>query len=51
MPQMAPMSWLLLMLSFVLTFLMFNSLNYFSFMYPPQLSKSTSQKLKINWKW
>nr|YP_010430475.1 ATP synthase F0 subunit 8 [Nigidius sinicus]USR68899.1 ATP synthase F0 subunit 8 [Nigidius sinicus] len=51
MPQMAPMSWTLLMIMFVLTLLIFNALNYFSFKYIPKSYKIKKTKLLINWKW
>nr|QBZ37539.1 ATP synthase F0 subunit 8 [Aesalus sp. JL-2019] len=51
MPQMAPMSWTLLMLMFITSFLIFNSLNYFNFKYFPKTPKTSKSKIKINWKW
>nr|ALO76199.1 ATP synthase F0 subunit 8 [Trox sp. TRO01] len=51
MPQMAPMNWLMLFIMFTMIFLLFNSINFFSFTYQPksiQLKKSMS---KLNWKW
>nr|YP_009995314.1 ATP synthase F0 subunit 8 [Ochthebius atriceps]QNP09717.1 ATP synthase F0 subunit 8 [Ochthebius atriceps] len=51
MPQMAPMNWIMLFLMFTMIFLIFNSLNYFSFKYLP-LNKSFTNKMnKLNWKW
>nr|YP_005089103.1 ATP8 gene product [Liriomyza huidobrensis]AEO51713.1 ATP synthase F0 subunit 8 [Liriomyza huidobrensis]AFL93375.1 ATP synthase F0 subunit 8 [Liriomyza huidobrensis] len=53
MPQMAPISWLTLFLSFFLIFIMFNIMNYF--IYSP--SSPTCQKKSeiftkpMNWKW
>nr|YP_010729348.1 ATP synthase F0 subunit 8 [Sternolophus rufipes]WED07053.1 ATP synthase F0 subunit 8 [Sternolophus rufipes] len=51
MPQMAPINWLFLFIMFSMIFIMFNSMNYFSFKYP--VKSSTTQKImkKINWKW
>nr|WCQ78445.1 ATP synthase F0 subunit 8 [Agriotes sp. GTI-106] len=51
MPQMAPLSWLNLFIMFVMTFLVLNSLNYFSFMYKNIQSKSAPKMNHINWKW
>nr|WCQ78432.1 ATP synthase F0 subunit 8 [Agriotes sp. GTI-28] len=51
MPQMAPLSWLNLFIMFVMTFLVLNSLNYFSFMYKNSQSKSMPKMTSINWKW
>nr|ALO70535.1 ATP synthase F0 subunit 8 [Espanoliella jeanneli] len=52
MPQMAPMSWMLLFSLFVMIFMMFNTMNYFSFFYQKSLYTITSPKKKlINWKW
>nr|YP_010127719.1 ATP synthase F0 subunit 8 [Oyamia nigribasis]QPP20246.1 ATP synthase F0 subunit 8 [Oyamia nigribasis] len=53
MPQMAPISWLMLFIIFSCTLLMFNFLNYFSFL---PSSPSDQQSLKIpqtsmKWKW
>nr|QNP10100.1 ATP synthase F0 subunit 8 [Tympanogaster modulatrix] len=51
MPQMAPMNWLMLFLYFTLIFMIFNSMNYFSFKYKI-LSKNFFKKNNfINWKW
>nr|YP_010999498.1 ATP synthase F0 subunit 8 [Ochthebius lejolisii]WPM98410.1 ATP synthase F0 subunit 8 [Ochthebius lejolisii] len=52
MPQMAPMNWLMLFMLFITIFMMYSSLNYFSFLYlfnnsyKPMISKN-----KLNWKW
>nr|ALO76218.1 ATP synthase F0 subunit 8 [Pleophylla sp. PLE01] len=51
MPQMAPLNWLSLFIMFVITFLIFNSLNYFSFNYPIKMYQIKKQEIKINWKW
>nr|YP_009499530.1 ATP synthase F0 subunit 8 [Aegosoma sinicum]YP_009723023.1 ATP synthase F0 subunit 8 [Megopis sinica]ASL05644.1 ATP synthase F0 subunit 8 [Aegosoma sinicum]QGP73214.1 ATP synthase F0 subunit 8 [Megopis sinica]QVM79156.1 ATP synthase F0 subunit 8 [Aegolipton marginale] len=51
MPQMAPLGWLTLMLFFTLIFLIFNSMNYFSFIYPIKETKTKKIKLTFNWKW
>nr|AML26480.1 ATP synthase F0 subunit 8 [Staphylinidae sp. BMNH 1274658] len=51
MPQMAPMNWISLLLMFIFIFMMFNSLNYFSFMYKPKKFKISFNKPLISWKW
>nr|AML25848.1 ATP synthase F0 subunit 8 [Staphylinidae sp. BMNH 1274171] len=51
MPQMAPMNWLMLFLMFIMVFMMFNSLNYFCFLYPPQNLLLKKMKITKNWKW
>nr|AQP27991.1 ATP synthase F0 subunit 8 [Pericapritermes sp. G TB-2017] len=52
MPQMMPMEWTMLYITFLATFLMFNIMNYFT-QSPSQ--KSSTKKIininKINWKW
>nr|UOU85243.1 ATP synthase F0 subunit 8 [Rhagio lineola] len=53
MPQMAPISWLILFVVFSITFIMFNIMNYFSFL-PPSASskeKKTFTMNSYNWKW
>nr|WHM51709.1 ATP synthase F0 subunit 8 [Apicotermitinae sp.] len=52
MPQMMPMEWTMLYITFLATFLMFNIMNYFT-QSPSQESK-TKKSIhinKINWKW
>uniref|UniRef100_A0AAN0N7Q5 ATP synthase complex subunit 8 n=1 Tax=Teucriogethes sp. TaxID=3123426 RepID=A0AAN0N7Q5_9CUCU len=51
MPQMMPLNWILLLAYFTLIFLMFNTLNYFSFLYKIKKSKTLMKKIKYNWKW
>nr|ALO71064.1 ATP synthase F0 subunit 8 [Aleocharinae sp. 6 EF-2015] len=51
MPQMAPMNWMTLFFMFIIIFMIFNSLNYFSFMYSPKTSKQEKTHSSINWKW
>nr|AML25630.1 ATP synthase F0 subunit 8 [Staphylinidae sp. BMNH 1274679] len=51
MPQMAPMNWLSLFIMFTITFLIFNSMNFFSFFYNYKLSKFNKTTKLINWKW
>nr|UOU84996.1 ATP synthase F0 subunit 8 [Chrysopilus cristatus] len=54
MPQMAPISWLILFIIFSFTFILFNMMNYFSYMpsspKTEELSKEISSK-SLNWKW
>nr|ATN23481.1 ATP synthase F0 subunit 8 [Bruchus sp. EMHAU-15071302] len=51
MPQMAPLNWLTLMIFFTMIFLMFNSLNFFTFNYEVKKMTSFKKKLTYNWKW
>nr|QNP09756.1 ATP synthase F0 subunit 8 [Ochthebius sp. IBE<ESP> AN76] len=52
MPQMAPMNWIFLFMMFTMIFLMFNSLNYFSFKYTYLNKPNFFKKInKLNWKW
>nr|YP_004935221.1 ATP synthase F0 subunit 8 [Protoplasa fitchii]AET13046.1 ATP synthase F0 subunit 8 [Protoplasa fitchii] len=54
MPQMAPISWLSLFLIFSMTFMLFNIMNYFSFLpkSPNQSLSMTKNKINsLNWKW
>nr|WNH42037.1 ATPase subunit 8 [Neoperla tangana] len=53
MPQMAPISWFLLFIMFSGALLMFNFLNYYSFL-PASPLASSHQKIdqnSLNWKW
>nr|UOU85334.1 ATP synthase F0 subunit 8 [Cordilura albipes] len=53
MPQMAPINWLSLFIIFSMAFIMFNMMNYYSFM--PLMPKSKlsikNSMLSLNWKW
>nr|ALO76728.1 ATP synthase F0 subunit 8 [Agyrtodes labralis] len=52
MPQMAPMNWLMLFIMFTFIFLIFNSMNYFSFNYKIKTLISTKSSMKPTfWKW
>nr|AXS66409.1 ATP synthase F0 subunit 8 [Chrysomeloidea sp. 2 KM-2017] len=51
MPQMAPLNWLILFLFFSLVFIVFNTVNYYSFLYSTKSEKSKKKILKLNWKW
>nr|QHD47940.1 ATP synthase F0 subunit 8 [Kamimuria klapaleki] len=53
MPQMAPISWLILFFMFSLILMLFNFMNFFSFL-PPTPSASYHTKIPqtpMNWKW
>nr|YP_010999478.1 ATP synthase F0 subunit 8 [Hetaerina titia]WPM98320.1 ATP synthase F0 subunit 8 [Hetaerina titia] len=52
MPQMAPMSWMMLFVMFSTTLLVMNTVNYY--LYYPQMPKFQEKKKQIktlNWKW
>nr|QZK21392.1 ATP synthase F0 subunit 8 [Drepanotermes sp. ANIC 0156]QZK21756.1 ATP synthase F0 subunit 8 [Drepanotermes sp. QLD_028]QZK21769.1 ATP synthase F0 subunit 8 [Drepanotermes sp. QLD_031]QZK22120.1 ATP synthase F0 subunit 8 [Drepanotermes sp. QLD_254]QZK22133.1 ATP synthase F0 subunit 8 [Drepanotermes sp. QLD_255] len=52
MPQMMPMEWTMLYITFLATFLMFNIMNYFT--QSPNTQTKTKKIIstyKINWKW
>nr|QNE85793.1 ATP synthase F0 subunit 8 [Musca autumnalis] len=54
MPQMAPIGWLSLFIIFSITFVIFNMMNYYS--YIPSMPKSilsnkTHSTKSLNWKW
>nr|ALO76851.1 ATP synthase F0 subunit 8 [Timarcha goettingensis] len=51
MPQMMPLNWLILFIYFIMVFLMFNILNFYSFIYKIKLSDNLKNKIKFNWKW
>nr|WNL54397.1 ATP synthase F0 subunit 8 [Amitermes lonnbergianus] len=52
MPQMMPMEWTMLYITFLATFLMFNIMNYFiQSPNKPTKTKKTIFINKINWKW
>nr|QVM79182.1 ATP synthase F0 subunit 8 [Nepiodes costipennis multicarinatus] len=51
MPQMAPLNWLTLLLSFTTIFILFNTMNYFMFLYDIKKTKISKSKLITNWKW
>nr|AND95997.1 ATP synthase F0 subunit 8 [Onthophagus tricornis] len=52
MPQMAPINWLFLLIYFSLIFLIFNSLNYYSFNYfNTKILSFKKKKINLNWKW
>nr|YP_009351771.1 ATP synthase F0 subunit 8 [Bulbitermes singaporiensis]AQP30627.1 ATP synthase F0 subunit 8 [Bulbitermes singaporiensis] len=52
MPQMMPMEWTLLYITFMMTFLMFNIMNYFG--QSPNKQSKTKKSIKTHktiWKW
>nr|YP_009500782.1 ATP synthase F0 subunit 8 [Popillia japonica]AXA13794.1 ATP synthase F0 subunit 8 [Popillia japonica] len=51
MPQMAPLNWLSLFFLIIIIFLLFNVLNYFSFLQPLKTQSHNPTIKKINWKW
>nr|WIL79800.1 ATP synthase F0 subunit 8 [Neohydnus sinensis] len=51
MPQMSPLNWVSLFISFSLIFLMINANNYFFIMNNPSIQKNTLNLKKNNWKW
>nr|AML25695.1 ATP synthase F0 subunit 8 [Staphylinidae sp. BMNH 1274190] len=50
-PQMAPLNWLMLFMMFVISFMMFNYINYYMFIYNPKSIKSSLKLKLMNWKW
>nr|AML25904.1 ATP synthase F0 subunit 8 [Staphylinidae sp. BMNH 1274207] len=51
MPQMAPLNWITLFIYFSFIFMLFNSMNYFSFIYKSKTSNIKKLINKLNWKW
>nr|ARH54237.1 ATP synthase F0 subunit 8 [Cteniopus sp. AH-2016] len=51
MPQMAPLSWLTLMIFFSMILIMFNIVNYYSMIYIIKQKKMSIKKTEKNWKW
>nr|UMB89176.1 ATP synthase F0 subunit 8 [Coptodryas elegans] len=51
MPQMAPIMWISLYLFFTALFLLMCILNYFIFLYTPNIKTTMKNKLMLNWKW
>nr|UQJ75173.1 ATP synthase F0 subunit 8 [Marginitermes cactiphagus] len=52
MPQMMPMSWLILFLMFSLTFMMFAATNYYTTIQKMMIkSKENINRKTMNWKW
>nr|UZH35951.1 ATP synthase F0 subunit 8 [Phlugiolopsis punctata] len=54
MPQMAPMSWMLLFSMFSIALILFTIINYFFTIYQPISSQkeiSSLPQISLNWKW
>nr|ADO60433.1 ATP synthase F0 subunit 8 [Closteromerus claviger] len=51
MPQMAPLNWLTLFLYFSFIFILFNSMNFFTFLYTTKKKETFIKSIKFNWKW
>nr|AVN67778.1 ATP synthase F0 subunit 8 [Periplaneta brunnea] len=52
MPQMMPLSWLMLFIFFSMMFMLFNFMNYFSYIPMKMLTEKKMINIKImNWKW
>nr|QHD47862.1 ATP synthase F0 subunit 8 [Nemoura papilla] len=52
MPQMAPISWLTLFIAFSLILLIFNFVNYYSFLpKTPEIAQKSIPSNSMNWKW
>nr|YP_010620970.1 ATP synthase F0 subunit 8 [Mimosilpha disticha]WAX39340.1 ATP synthase F0 subunit 8 [Mimosilpha disticha] len=52
MPQMMPLSWLTLFIFFLIMFMLFNFINYFSHIPTKLLTEKKMINIKImNWKW
>nr|QWL15007.1 ATP synthase subunit 8 [Morphostenophanes sinicus] len=51
MPQMAPLNWLTLMLTFVVILLMFNIKTFYTVNHRPVINKLMIKKTHLTWKW
>nr|AIY62078.1 ATP synthase F0 subunit 8 [Parrhinotermes browni] len=53
MPQMMPMEWTMLYMAFLITFLMFNIMNYYTYttMSKKLISSNRNGISPLNWKW
>nr|ADO60568.1 ATP synthase F0 subunit 8 [Elateroides dermestoides] len=51
MPQMAPLSWLMLMFMFISILILFNTINYWSFIYSTKSYSLSKKNNLLNWKW
>nr|YP_010397373.1 ATP synthase F0 subunit 8 [Trichius succinctus]UQJ77493.1 ATP synthase F0 subunit 8 [Trichius succinctus] len=51
MPQMSPLSWLILFIVFCITFILFNVMNYYCIQYPVKTISKEKKITQINWKW
>nr|AND96069.1 ATP synthase F0 subunit 8 [Onthophagus vacca] len=48
---MAPINWLMLFIYFSLIFMIFNTINYYSFNYPIKFFYFKKKNNNLNWKW
>nr|YP_010946729.1 ATP synthase F0 subunit 8 [Panesthia strelkovi]WGO57460.1 ATP synthase F0 subunit 8 [Panesthia strelkovi] len=51
MPQMMPLSWVVLYLFFIMILFIFSFINYYSFIHYPSLDKKKLSAKSVNWKW
>nr|AIY62156.1 ATP synthase F0 subunit 8 [Glyptotermes sp. B TB-2014] len=52
MPQMMPLSWLILFILFSMALMLFASMNYYSYIPKTKVSQKSEMNLKnMNWKW
>nr|ALO77527.1 ATP synthase F0 subunit 8 [Ciidae sp. GENSP01] len=51
MPQMSPLNWLNLMISFMIIMMLITKLNYFSFSYLIKSSTKIKKTSSTSWKW
>nr|QZI85915.1 ATP synthase F0 subunit 8 [Moechotypa diphysis] len=51
MPQMMPLSWIILFILFIFVFLLFNIYNYSNFSYQQKISMFYKKPILFNWKW
>nr|YP_011010189.1 ATP synthase F0 subunit 8 [Halobates micans]WPW46713.1 ATP synthase F0 subunit 8 [Halobates micans]WPW46778.1 ATP synthase F0 subunit 8 [Halobates micans]WPW46804.1 ATP synthase F0 subunit 8 [Halobates micans] len=51
MPQMAPLSWLTLMIMFIIMIIIINSMTYFNKNYKIEESMENKKMNQLNWKW
>nr|YP_011010475.1 ATP synthase F0 subunit 8 [Halobates flaviventris]WPW47103.1 ATP synthase F0 subunit 8 [Halobates flaviventris] len=51
MPQMAPLSWLTLMIMFIIMIIIINSMTYFNKNYMIKNKMENKKMNQLNWKW
>nr|ALO77624.1 ATP synthase F0 subunit 8 [Galerucinae sp. 846596] len=51
MPQMMPLNWLILFISFIWTFFLFTNWNYFNFNYQYKIKYTNIKNCNYIWKW
>nr|AZZ73284.1 ATP synthase F0 subunit 8 [Gigantometra gigas]AZZ73297.1 ATP synthase F0 subunit 8 [Gigantometra gigas] len=51
MPQMSPLAWMWLMIMFILSIILVNSMMYFNKKYLNKMTMMGKKENKINWKW